>query len=155
MNLDKIQSILSPLGYTLDQEQPHMSGERFLMMRNKYVLSGKDTSDNKIIIKISNDPEGRKDIEREKRARDLLNSLVFSNKLILFPKEIYFGEKDGYMIWIIEFIAQERVFVSYDLEDQFFLILRALEEQEAFHATTFEHLKTVDKLFPVLHAREY
>ncbi|MBI4155985.1 MAG: hypothetical protein HY507_02000 [Candidatus Zambryskibacteria bacterium] len=55
----------------------------------------------------------------------------------------------------MEFIPQEKVFVTHSAEEQFFLILRAFEAQEAFHATTFEHLKTVRKLFPVLYAREY
>lgn len=150
-----MESILESLGFRLDSEQPHISGERFLMQKDKQVLVGTDASGSKVIIKVSNKPSGKQEIDNERITRNLLSSVVFSNDNILFPKEIYFGETNGYTIWVTEFIPQDKVFVAYTLEEQFFLILRAFEEQEAFHATTFEHLKSIDKFFPVYHAREY
>jgi hypothetical protein len=150
-----VESTLKSLGFQLESEQPHVSGERFLMQKDKQVLVATDSEGRKVIVKVSSKSGGKDEILHEKRARDLLGSVVFSNDNILFPKELYFGEKDGYMIWATEFIPQEKVFVAHDIEEQFFLILRAFEEQEAFHATTFEHLKTIDKFFPVFHAREY
>ena len=152
---DGLGKILSPVGFTLDQEQPHMSGERFLMMKDKFVLVGKDRDEKKVIIKMANKLGGQKEIEHEKKTRDLLNSVVFANDNILFPRETFFGTEAGYMIWATEYINQEKVFVEHDLEEQFFLILRAFEEQEAFHATTFEHLKSIDKFFPIFHAKAY
>jgi len=156
MKLEKISSILNLLGYMLESEQPHISGERFLMAKNKLVLIATRKSDHKkVVVKTSNNLEGKKEIENEKKARDLLSAVVFSDDVILLPKEIYFGHHEEFIIWITEFISQEKVFVAHDLEEQFFLTLRAFEEQESYHATTFEHLKSIDKLFPVLHAREY
>ena len=38
MTWKDISIILSSLGFILDEEQPHMSGERFLMMREKFVF---------------------------------------------------------------------------------------------------------------------
>ncbi len=150
-----MEATLTALGFTLETEQPHISGERFLMAKNKQVLVGHDKTSKRVVIKISNMAEGQEDITKEKRARDMLASLSFALDNILFPEEIYFGKKDGYVIWAIEFIEQEKVFVEYTLEEQFFLILRAFEAQEAFHATTFEHEKKVEGLFPILHAKEY
>lgn len=154
-NIEVFKPILEKIGFILEAEQLHMSGERFLMMKYKSVLLGKDSHGRKVIIKITNHPDGKKEINHEKLARDLLGSAVFSNDTLLFPKEVYSGEKEGYRILVTEFISQDKVFVEHTIEEQFFLILRAFEEQEAFHATTFEHLKMIDKFFPVYHAKEY
>jgi hypothetical protein len=150
-----MESILKDLGFELEEEQPHMSGERFLMMKDKQVLMAKDSKGNKVVLKISNKPAGKQEILHEKRVRDLLSSMVFALGKIAFPKEIIFEEKEGYTIWATEFISQDKVFVGHDIEEQFFLILRALSEQESFHATTFEHLKSIEKFFPVFNARDY
>ncbi|MBI1974290.1 MAG: hypothetical protein HYS51_00290 [Candidatus Zambryskibacteria bacterium] len=150
-----MESTLKFLGFTLDAEQPHMSGERFLMMKDKSVLVATDEKGRKVIVKIADIPGGQKEIEHEKQTRDLLKSMVFANDKILFPTETYFGKKNGYLIWATEFVPQEKVYVAHTLEEQFFLILKALEEQEAFHATTFEHLKSVDGFFPVYTTQTY
>src|SRR5689334_21028137 len=110
-----------------------MSGERFLMMKDKSVLVGTDKSGKKVIIKVANKEGGKKEILREKQARELLQSIAFANDQIIFPKETYFGEQDGFLIWATEFISQDKVFVAHTIEEQFFLILRAFEAQEAFH----------------------
>jgi hypothetical protein len=60
-----------------------------------------------------------------------------------------------FTVWIIEFIEQEKVFVEHSLQEQFFLALKSFEAQEAFHATTYEHIEKVKSVFPVLHGREY
>ncbi|MBX4199213.1 aminoglycoside phosphotransferase family protein [Candidatus Parcubacteria bacterium] len=155
-DLTNIANILSGLGYILDAEQPHIEGERFLMAKEKLVLVGTRQKDGlRVAIKISNRESGKKDIRDEKRARDLLESISFADGALLFPKEIFWGEKDGYLIWVIEFIEQEKVFVAYTLEEQFFFALKAFEAQEGFHATTYEHLETVKKIFPVLYGQDY
>lgn len=153
--LQNISQKLEPLGFTIDELQPHMSGERFLMTKDKLVLAG-EYSKNKerVIIKASKHPLGRQEIETEKQSRDFLKSLAFTKKSIMFPAEIYYGEHDGSLVWITSYVSQDKVFVAHTLEDQFFLALRAFEAQEAFHATTFEHLRTVKNTFPVYGARE-
>src|SRR3989344_1548519 len=156
LEIHDVSFILRGLGFNLDQDQPHISGERFLMTKEKLVLVGKRMSDNlRVIIKVSNHDSGKKEIMDEKRARDLLQTLSFTKESILFPKEIMFEKKNDYLFWISEFIEQKKVFVEYSLEEQFFLILKSFESQEAFHATTFEHLKTVSSVFPIFYAREY
>ncbi len=155
-DLKPINEILSSLGFSLDEHQPHIAGERFLMMKNKVVLVGTRLSDGKrIIIKTSNIDSGKNDIRNEKKARDLLKSISFAKEVLLLPEELYWGEKNGYVVWAIEFIEQDRVFVSYPIEEQFFIALKAFEAQESFHATTYEHLTLVEKIFPVLHGAEY
>jgi hypothetical protein len=155
-NLMIVSDILGSIGFSLDKEQPHISGERFLMTRDKLVLVGKAEKDGKrVIIKISSHPDGQKEINQEKRARDFLSDLSFSDDTILFPQEIYFGMIKSYLIWICKFIPQDKVFVAHTLEEQFFLILRAFEAQEAFHATTLEHKKNVENVFETFLAEDY
>lgn len=154
--IGKISDILFDLRFSLDEIQPHISGERFLMAKNKMVLVGKRNSDNlKVIIKSSNNQDGQKEITNEKKSRDILQNLSFTRETILFPKEIFFGKRDNYLFWISEYIEQEMVFVEHSLEEQFFLILKAFESQEAFHANTFEHLKSISSVFSVFYGREY
>jgi len=154
--LERVKKTLGTIGFELEESQPHLSGERFLMTKEKLVLIGKRISDDeKVVIKISNHNEGIKEIEHEKNARNILRDVSFSEKNILFPKDIYYGEKDGFLILITEFIAQERVFVAHTLEEQFFMILKTFEAIENFHATTFEHIKTIKYTFPIFYAQEY
>ncbi|MDB5194424.1 MAG: hypothetical protein JWN50_438 [Parcubacteria group bacterium] len=154
--LSAIQESLKTLGFTLENEQPHIAGERFLMAKEKLVLVGKRDSDGKrVAIKASITEAGRRDITNEKNARDLLQSVAFTNQAIHFPEELLWTEKDGTLFWAIEFIEQEKVFVAHTLEEQFFLALNAFEAQESFHATTYEHLEKVKKVFPIFYAQEY
>jgi len=150
-----IKTAIDTLDYILDEEQPHISGERFLMTRNKLVLMGQDKNGKKIVIKASDHIDGKKEIIYEKNARDLLQSVSFAKQALLFPTEIYFGQIGEYLMYVTEYIGQERVFVEHPLEQQFFMALKAFEAQEAFHATTFEHIKKVGIVFPIFTARTY
>lgn len=132
-----------------------MSGERYLMTKDKLVLAGRRIKDGaRVIIKTSQHPDGQNEIETEKKSRDLLKSLSFANKTITFPDELYYGKHDEVLIWITSYIPQDKVFVAHELEEQFFLALRAFEAQEAFHATTFEHVRLVKNTFPVYNAEK-
>lgn len=153
--LEEIRAILNSLGFTLEENQPHIEGERYLMMKDKFVLSAQDMAGKRVIVKVAHELGGKEEIARERHIRNLLDSIAFSNDSILFPKELYFGERDGHTIWITEFIQQDKVFVAHSLQEQFFLILRAFEEQEAFHATTFEHLKKIAGVFDTYYGQEY
>lgn len=154
--LKEISSILNSLGFSLDESQPHISGERYLMTKDKLVLAGKNTKNGeRVIIKASEHPDGKKEIEVEKNSRDLLKSLSFAKKAISFPDELYYGKHDNFLIWITAFIPQDKVFVAHGIEEQFFLALRAFEAQETFHATTFEHLQNIKTTFPIFKSPEY
>lgn len=156
MDKDKITSTLTTLGFDLDTVQPQMSGERFLMTRDKWVLIGKTSKDKRpVVIKVSNLPLGREEINKEKAVRDLLEKISFAEDTLLFPKEIHYEERNGYLFLITEFITQEKVFSAYSMEEQFFMSLTIFEEQEAFHATTFEHLKAIGNTFDIYKFKEY
>ena len=154
--LSTISALLDSLGFSLDKVQPYISGERYLMPGGKLVLAGRhNESGTKVIIKTSRQPDGKREIESEKRSRDLMRSLSFADKKILLPEELYYGKEDAYVFLIMRFIQQEKVFVGHTIEEQFFIALSAFEAQESFHATTYEHLRTVKEIFPVLSSVEY
>lgn len=154
--LDTIRTLLKPLGFSLDEHQPYTSGERYLMAGGKLVLAGvQDASGTKVIIKASNTKDGKHEIGSEKKSRDLMRSLSFADKKIVIPEELYYGTEGGYVFLIMRFIPQEKVFVAHTIEEQFFIALSAFEAQESFHATTYEHLKAVKEVFPVLSSVEY
>ena len=154
--LPAISVLLDPLGFSLDTLQPYISGERYLMSGGKLVLAGTEgKSGTKVIIKASRNKDGKKEIESEKKSRDLMRSLSFADKKILIPEELYYGVLSEYVFLIIRFIPQEKVFVGHTIEEQFFIALSAFEAQESFHATTYEHLRTVKEIFPVLSSVEY
>lgn len=155
-DLENIRGIIAGLGFSLDKDQLHIGGERYLMTKNKLVLVGNRLSDKaKVIIKIANHPHGKIEIENEKKSRDLLKSLSFADDSISFPQELYYGVRENYLIFITLFITQEKVFVDHALEEQFFIALKAFEAQENFHATTFEHIKSIEKTFPIWNSKKY
>jgi len=154
--LHTISGLLAPIGFSLEENQPYMSGERYLMAGGKLVLVGtEEKTGAKVIIKASRTPEGKKEIESEKKSRDLMRSLSFADKKILIPEERWYGTKSEYVFLIMQFIPQEKVFVAHLVEEQFFIALSAFEAQESFHATTYEHLRAIKNVFPVLSAAEY
>jgi len=154
--LPTISALLTPLGYSLDELQQYISGERYLMAGGKLVLAGTDIKNGtKVIIKTSSKPDGKKEISSEKKSRDLMRSLSFADKKILIPEELYFGTKGDYVFLIMRYILQKKVFVAHTLKEQFFIALSAFEAQESFHATTFEHLRLIKGVFPMLSSAEY
>lgn len=154
--LSTISALLKPLGFSLDELQPYISGERYLMAGGKLVLAGTEEKNGvKVIIKASRNKDGKKEIESEKKSRDLMRTLSFADKKILLPEERYFGTKGDYVFLIMRFIPQEKVFVAHTIEEQFFIAISAFETQESFHATTFEHLRAIKNVFPTLYSAEY
>ena len=154
--LKKIESTLESLGFSLEEDQPHISGERFLMTREKLVLMGTQKSNgSRVIIKVSNRPLGKEEIELEKKVRDALVNVAFANDRMLLPEISFFGEKNGYLVLTQKFIPQEKVFASFPIERQFFMSLLMFEEQEAFHATTFEHRNKIKNIFKLQTTKDY
>lgn len=147
--------LLTTLGFTLEDEQPHIQGERYLMKRNKFVLVARDGTGARVVVKASNNKVGVAEIQKEKQVRDTLQKLSFANDQLLIPSEVYAGSVRGYFIFATEFILQDKPFVSQPLEEQFFLALRALEAQEGFHASTYGHEREIKKIFEVYSADTY
>lgn len=153
--LADIEPLARGLGYSLEEEQPHTEGERYLMKSSKFVLVGRDAARGRVIIKASRNPEGIAEMAHEKEVRDALRGLSFAQDTLLVPRELLWGERGGYRFFVTEFIEQDRVFVLRSLEEQFFLALRAFEAQEAFHATTRGHVREIARVFDVYAADTY
>ena len=158
--------ILTPLldkaGYILDQQQPHLSGERYLMQAvttksgKKLILLGWRKDDNmKVVIKATREPAGMEELLYERRARKLLQEIKFAYETFLSPKELLFKRTGGYLISIQQFIPQESTFLSKDTPVQFTLALRAFKAQESAHATTHSHIKRIRSIFGTLDATGY
>jgi len=154
--LENIEQILKPLGFSINAKQPHISGERFLMTKEKLVLVGKYQKDDKrVIIKVSKEKNGKEEIVNEKNIRDALTKIAFTNNRLFLSNEIYFGSTENYLIWITEFIEQDKVFAAHSIEEQFFMIMNVFDMQESFHANTFENIKIASKVFPIWNAETY
>lgn len=148
--------LLRQLGFALDSEQRHIIGERELLMNThdvggggyKLVLTGKKVSDGmRVIIKVTSDPSGIAEIERERKARDTITKLRFSYSIFTPPQEILHTTQGGHLISVTEFIEQEMPFLERPIQDQSTLALRALKIQEGVHATTYSHTKTIQSVF--------
>lgn len=153
--LQEVTSIASELGYTVDAIQPHLTGERYIAGgATKLVLNSRKGED-RVVIKASKTPGGITELEREKAGRDSLTSFSFASDALKVPREIHFGTHGAYCVFITQFIEQKEVLFEKSLEERFFMALRALEAQESFHATTYEHLKEVRDRLPVFDAQAY
>jgi len=154
--LSQAKPIIVKLGFKLDKEQVHISGERYLSAGQKLVLTAKRISDGqKVIIKVSGQSEGQSEINLEKKCRDILTKVNFAYHAFLSPKEILFTNIDGQSIFITEFIDQSKTFLERDIKEQFFLALKAFELQEGMQATTYEHRRGIAKVFGVWVADDY
>lgn len=159
----RIQPTLEHLGFALDDTQVHTGGERYLMVSArdvgggglKLVLVGTNKDGKKVVIKVSREQEGMREIEREQRARQLLSTIPFAVWTFHIPQELLFGRYDGYLIFVTEYIEQEVPLLARKLDEQFFLTLRAFETQEGVHATTSQHAATIRESFGMMGASEY
>lgn len=154
--------LLASLGFALEPNQPHIGGERFLMKAvtttsgRKLILLARRTSDNKrVVIKITRDKNGKKELFHDRKCRAALQNITFAYQIFLSPKEILFTEKDGYTISIQEYIEQKRPFLERALEEQFSIALKAFKSQEGAHATTYGHLRSIAKTFGKINASQY
>lgn len=154
--LIKVSFLLEQLGFSLADKQVHIGGERYLTGARKLVLIGQRNSDNKkVVIKVSSDPALMAEIEDERNSRNILKKINFAYHVFNFPKEIVYIKKQGYLIFITEFIDQEKTFLERDLKEQFFIALKAFEAQEAIHATTYEHANIIRNIFGIWSAKDY
>ncbi len=154
--------IISRFGFMLDEVQPHVGGERYLMQAitsvsgPKLILIGTRASDQKrVVIKASSHPSGIQEIETERRTRTALGDLEFSYRRFYAPTEILHYRQKGVCISVQEYIEQELAFLDRPLKEQFSLSLEAFKAQESAHATTSSHMRRVNGIFPLWGAREY
>lgn len=158
----KFTPLLLALGYSLDERQPHTTGERYLMQAvttihgRKLVLLGRDIkTDARVVLKVTSDPSGIEDLAYERRCRAALADMSFAYRHFLTPKELLFVAQDGYVIFIQEYLEQEKPFLELPIERQCELALRAFKEQEGAHATAYRHLKRIQKTFATYHTQDY
>jgi hypothetical protein len=159
--LDYIKRALIPFGYVLDDEQPHLLGERFLMQAvttaggRKLILLGKNLEQKKVIIKVASDSNGKNEIKHERLCRSLINSLHFAYGAFTAPAELMYTEVDGRVIAIQEFIEQTSTFLDRRLLEQFDLALQSLKAQAQAQITTRGHFESVRKTFGYYEVSDY
>jgi len=160
--LARVVPILWEFGYALDETQPHIKGERYLMQAvttesgKKLILLGshKETHE-RVVIKVTSSSDGIRELEHERTCRKVLAEIGFAYQSFLSPKELLFTHKGPYCISVQAFIEQEKPFLDRSLEEQFTLALRSFKAQEGAHATTYEHAQIVKKTFGSMDARGY
>lgn len=158
--LVRLAPILKNLGYSLDEQQPHISGERYLTRPlgsgRKLLLLGHQTADNiRVVIKTSSEVLGIKEIEHEHVCREILEKISFAYQTFLSPKELLYTQADGMVLLITAFIEQSHSFLERPLEEQFELALKSFKAQESAHATTYGHIRLIQKTFGEMHAAQY
>jgi len=154
--LHKAEPVLLDLDIKLDKEQVHLSGERFLMSGEKLVLTGRMAANNqKVIVKLSSSFAGQQEIKREYDCNLFLQNLNFAHFAFHLPKIFFFRQIKGIYILILEFIDEPKPFLSFPLEDQFFMALRTFEIQAGAHATTAGHISATKKIFGILSSDDY
>ncbi len=156
-----ITAILSQLGYTLASEQPHISGERFLMQAmttvagQKFILLGHNEAGEAVVIKATADAAGRQEITHERICRGQINQLDFAYDVFAVPEELLHTEVDGYLINIQRFIPQDCAFLERPIKAQFDYALRAFTAQEHSRATTGRHVAHIRKIFGLMETTDY
>ena len=156
------QSLVNKFGFTLDEKQPHIQGERFLMQAvtttsgKKLILLGRiDATGEKVVIKVTRDKNGQKEIEHERVCREVLHKIRFAYDVFLSPEEILHIKEGDALVSVQKFIEQDRTFLEHSIEEQFSLTLRAFKAQESAHATTYGHQRIIKKTFGCADAAYY
>lgn len=154
--------VLEDLGFGLDDSQPHMGGERFLMQAvttasgKKLILLGKEKySGRRVVVKAAREAAGMQELEHERVRRKVLADIGFAYTAFESPEEIAFMNKNGYTISVQAFVEQDRPFTDRPTEEQFAIALRSFKAQEGAHATTYGHLRRIKKTFGRRTAPEY
>jgi hypothetical protein len=151
--LTALTPLLTAHGYSLDAEQKHLQGERYLMQAvtttsgKKLILSGKNSEDVRVIIKATRDAAGKKEITHERMCRAFLQKIDFAGEVFHTPEELAYFEVDDFVITIQRFIPQACSFLERPTEEQFSLALRAFKGQESAHATTAKHRRAVTNIY--------
>lgn len=163
---DEELAVVSPMlvefGYILEERQPHISGERYLMQAvttahgKKLILLAKDRKSGKrVVIKITSDETGAKELSHERTCRSVLSTINFAYRIFFSPEELLFTTRGKYTISVQEFLEQECAFLERPIEEQFRLALSGFKAQEGAHAATYAHMRTAKKTFGSRDAKDY
>ena len=158
--LKALLPVLTSLLITLDEEQPHIGGERYLMHAvttvsgKKLILRG-TYKGARVVIKATRDMSGMREIEYERRCRAFLKKIRFAYDVFNSPEEVLHGEYGGFLISVQKFIEQDTTFLERPIEAQFALALSAFKAQESAHATTYEHGHSIQRVFGSMDSRQY
>ena len=160
--LAEILPVLSKLGFELEEKQPHLLGERFVMRAittkagKKLILIGRSRSDNmRVVIKVASDREGADELEHERVCRRVLGNIRFAYQIFHSPREIVFVKDGPLTISVQQFLEQECTFLERTLQEQFKLALKAFKAQESAHATTYAHYQLATRTFGSRAGAEY
>lgn len=157
--LARLVPALASLNYALDDEQPHIQGERHVIQAvgggRKLVLLGHFANGKRVVIKVADDPEGIRELKHEHACRAVLERIHFAYGEFFAPAELFFGQRDCLVMSVTEFIAQDKPFLERPVEDQFTIALNAFKAQESAHATTAAHVAWVARTFGEMHAAQY
>lgn len=160
--LPKVTSVLNKHGFSLEDNQPHVMGERFLMKAlttaggQKLILLGKrqDTGD-RVVIKITDDNAGKSELAHEKLCRQMLHRLNFAYNIFHSPEELAFLSEDNFILSVHSFIEQDSSFLERPLPEQFDFALEAFKAQESARATTHSHFKQITNTFGNRTSQDY
>lgn len=156
-----LEPILAEFDFMLDGEQKHTKGERFLMRAmtttsgKKLILTGTHTSGYKVIVKATRDDAGKKEIEHERRCRNILHDMNFAAEVFHSPEELLYTESHGFLISVQRFVEQNQTFLERPTEKQFSFALASFKAQEGAHATTYKHLKSIGQAFEIRNKDNY
>lgn len=159
--LDLLKPLLAAQGLTLEEDQPHLKGERFLMQAAttasgvKLILFGTTATGEKVVIKATRNPAGQAELRHERRCREVLHQLKFAAEVFHTPPEVAWLEADGFVVSVQQFIDQVSTFLARPLEEQFSLALAALKAQEGAHATTASHHRLIAGIYEERHSDAY
>lgn len=160
-SLPLISDILLKRGFTLNEVQPHILGERFLMKAittisgEKLILIGKSKDGLEVVIKVSDNIDGKNELLHEQTCRELINKLPFAHSHFNSPREISFFTQAGFTFSIQEYIPQTSSFLERPVSEQFSFALSAFKDQELARATTGKHIKEIAKTFGIRKSDTY
>lgn len=159
--LEALRPILTSHGYTLDDNQLHTKGERYLQQAvtttsgKKLILLGAHSSGTRVVIKATRDPQGIRELEHEEVCRSVLHAIDFAGDVFETPEVLENVTENDFRIRVTRFIDQPGSFLERPIEEQFVFALRAFKAQESAHATTFNHRKLIGDTFGMRDAETY
>lgn len=160
--LAKAVPLLNSLGFEIEEAQPHLLGERYLMQAvtrtsgKKLVLLGTRKKDKKrAVIKVTSDSAGKRELEHEHTSRNLLQNIKFAYQVFSSPEELLFTTRGGMTISAQTFLQQKCAFLERSIEEQFMFALKAFKAQEGAHATTYGHIRLIKKTFGSMDSKDY
>jgi hypothetical protein len=159
--LELLRPILSRRGYTLNDTQPHLTGERYLMQAvtttsgKKLIMLGKKADGTPVVIKATRDEAGKRELAHEQACRAVLKKIDFAGEIFHTPELIEHITEAGFVVVVTRFIEQASTFTERPLKEQFNLALAAFKGQESAHATTFNHRALIAHTFGMRDAQTY